>query len=47
VEYYHDIARPEKIEFEKPVSGMQVGMMPVKLNQMMINMAVGRVKSEE
>lgn len=45
VEYYHDIARPEKIEFEKPVSGMQVWMMPVKLNQMMINMAVGMIQS--
>lgn len=48
VEYYHDIARPEKIEFEKPVSGMQIGMMPVKLVQMLLNMGTGKyvAKSE-
>ena len=47
VSYYHDISRPEKIEFEKPVSGMQVGMMPVKLVQMMMNMGVGQYTEKQ
>lgn len=38
-----DIDRFEAIDFEKPVRGMQVGMMPAKLTQMLINIGVATV----
>ncbi len=37
VENYQNIALYEAIDFQKPVSGMQIGMMPSKLAHIMIN----------
>lgn len=38
--WYQDIPRFTAIDFEKPVNGMEVGMMPAKLAQLLINCAV-------
>ncbi len=40
IEGRQNIDRFEAIDFEKPVRGMQVGMMPAKLTQMLINIGV-------
>ncbi len=37
VQYYQDIPRYEAVDFEKPVRGMQVWMMPAKLTQILVN----------
>lgn len=40
VQKYQDIPRFETIDFERPVRGMQVGMMPAKLTQILVNIGV-------
>ncbi len=37
-----DIERFELLDFEKPVRGMQIGMMPAKLTQMLVNIGVAQ-----
>lgn len=39
VEHYQNIKLYEAIDFEKPISGMKIGMMPSKLTQILINLA--------
>lgn len=36
-----DIDRSAIIDFEKPARGMQIGMMPAKLTQLLINIGLG------
>lgn len=45
VVWYQDIARFSCIDFDKPVNSMQIGMMPWKLTQIMVNIAVGKIKN--
>lgn len=40
VVWYQDIPRFEAIDFEKPMRSMQTGMMPAKLTQTLVNIAV-------
>ncbi len=40
IKWRQDIAHFAAIDFDKPVRGMQVGMMPTKLAQMLVNIAV-------
>lgn len=47
VEGWQDIQRFETIDFGKPVRGMQVGMMPAKLTQMLVNIGVAQVIAQE
>jgi hypothetical protein len=42
---YQDIARYSCIDFDKPVNSMQIGMMPAKLTQILVNIAVGTWKT--
>lgn len=44
VTYYQDIPVFETVDFEKPASGMNVGMMPAKLCLSLINIATGLKK---
>lgn len=41
---YQDIARFSCIDFDKPVNSMQIGMMPAKLTQIMVNIATGKLQ---
>ncbi len=43
--WYQDIARFSCIDFDKPVNSMQIGMMPGKLTQIMVNIGVWKWKS--
>lgn len=48
--WWQDIAHFEKIDFGKPSSGMEVGMMPSKLAQILVNIGINEVignKSKE
>lgn len=40
---YQDISRFSCIDFDKPVNSMQIGMMPAKLTQIMVNIATGKL----
>ncbi len=40
---YQDIARFSCIDFDKPINSMQIGMMPAKLTQIMLNIAIGKL----
>ncbi len=42
IDGYQDIARFSAIDFDKPVNSMQIGMMPAKLTQILVNIAVGK-----
>lgn len=42
--WYQDISRFSTIDFDKPVNSMQIGMMPGKLTQIMVNIGVGKWK---
>ena len=44
VNWRQNIQRFEVIDMEKPVRGMQIGMMPAKLTQIMLNIWVARAK---
>jgi tRNA G10 N-methylase Trm11 len=44
---YQDIKRFSCIDFDKPINSMQIGMMPAKLTQIMVNIAVGKVANSE
>ena len=41
---YQDISRFSCIDFDKPVNSMQIGMMPAKLTQIMVNIATGKLQ---
>lgn len=43
VTWYQDIARFSCIDFDKPINSMQIGMMPAKLTQIMVNIATGKI----
>lgn len=47
VEGYQNIGLYEAIDFEKPMNSMQIGMMPAKLAQMMINIGLAQLKGEK
>lgn len=47
VEHYQNIQLYEAIDFEKPLSGMKIGMMPSKLTQILINLAGHRKEDEK
>jgi hypothetical protein len=40
---YQDIQHYEQIDFGKPSSGMEIGMMPSKLAQMMVNIVIKEI----
>jgi hypothetical protein len=40
---YQDITRFSCIDFDKPINSMQIGMMPAKLTQIMLNIAIGKL----
>ena len=42
IQGWQDIPRFTALDIEKPVRGMEVGMMPAKLTQMLINIGVGQ-----
>ncbi len=42
ITHYQNIDRFSKIDFDKPVNSMQIGMMPSKLTQIMVNIWVGK-----
>ncbi len=44
ITHYQDISRFSLIDFDKPVNSMQIGMMPAKLTQVLLNIANGYVK---
>lgn len=46
VQQYQDIKRFEVIDMEKPLRGMEIGMMPAKLTQILVNIAVGESEKE-
>ncbi|USN54364.1 MAG: hypothetical protein H6765_07490 [Candidatus Peribacteria bacterium] len=43
VDGWQDIDRYEVIDFGKPVRGMEIGMMPAKLTQTLVNIGVSQV----
>ena len=43
---YQNIERFELIDIQKPVRGMEVGMMPAKLTQILVNIGVGVATSQ-
>jgi len=47
VQWYQNISLYENIDFEKPVSGMQIGMMPSKLAHIMINIWLSNIEQKE
>ncbi len=42
VRWYQDISLFEKVDFEKPLSGMKIGMMPSKLALFLVNLGVSK-----
>ena len=47
VEWYQNISLYETIDFQKPVGGMTIGMMPSKLAHTLINIGVGEYETKQ